>query len=342
MSDLAPWPLAPVLGLLPAVARLDRLFPLQPLLADLNRLRDREWLPPRYVDGEGQLHSIEAQWDRLPLRSIGGNAAAADSGGPSASEFADTRWLQGSPGFQALLASLPSPLRGVRLMALAPGAASPLHTDAKCGIPWGTVRLHVPLITNPGALLVVDGQEQRWQPGELWYADFTRPHQVSNAGDAPRIHLVLDCHLTPGLLRLLPEQFRTRRVLRDVMFFVDGEGAPSGGAGNYDCVLPKCFSSTSECGGAFTRDRRPLPARIEVEGNAGCLRLPGRVLGLRRVSGDEYRFCGWTRERTLELRRHVPGGDADVVLRSRAGSELHQMTVRATARTHPLAAAAHG
>ncbi|MCB0663602.1 MAG: aspartyl/asparaginyl beta-hydroxylase domain-containing protein, partial [Saprospiraceae bacterium] len=31
------------------------------------------------------------------------------------------------------------------------------------------------------------------KPGEVWYADFNKPHYVNNPSDRERIHLVLDC-----------------------------------------------------------------------------------------------------------------------------------------------------
>ncbi|MFF0451184.1 hypothetical protein ACFYT4_33205 [Streptomyces sp. NPDC004609] len=59
---------------------------------------------------------------------------------------------------------IPAPLNAVRLMALGPGAVSKAHCDPKYRLDRGLVRLHIPIVTDPQAVLVLDGVEQptRW------------------------------------------------------------------------------------------------------------------------------------------------------------------------------------
>ena len=52
-------------------------------------------------------------------------------------------------------------------------------------------RLHIPIITNPGAIMVVD-KEARHMPadGSVWVVDNTKYHNFFNGGEEDRIHLV--------------------------------------------------------------------------------------------------------------------------------------------------------
>ena len=52
-------------------------------------------------------------------------------------------------------------------------------------------RLHIPLITNPGAIMVVD-KEARHMPadGSVWITDNTKYHNAFNGGEEDRVHLV--------------------------------------------------------------------------------------------------------------------------------------------------------
>ena len=52
-------------------------------------------------------------------------------------------------------------------------------------------RLHIPIITNPGAIMVVD-KEARHMPadGSVWVVDNTKYHNFFNGGEEDRIHFV--------------------------------------------------------------------------------------------------------------------------------------------------------
>ncbi len=91
----------------------------------------------------------------------------------------------------------------VRLMSLAPTEGELLRhtdlTDGTLGIEDGkTVRLHVPLRTNPKVFVTswdTNDQEHRihMKLGSLWYLNIRLPHKVINQGDTERVHLVIDC-----------------------------------------------------------------------------------------------------------------------------------------------------
>ena len=76
------------------------------------------------------------------------------------------------------------------------------HTDYNLGYEDGEVRFHVPVQTNPDGLRA-RGPALEMQPGESWYLDFNLPHRVANGGDAPRVHLVIDCVVNDWVSRTL-------------------------------------------------------------------------------------------------------------------------------------------
>ncbi|WP_274561301.1 aspartyl/asparaginyl beta-hydroxylase domain-containing protein [Streptomyces spiramyceticus] len=331
MSELEPWPQAPILASLPATAQLTPHFDTAELLADLQTLRTTEWLPPQIISGEGLRPGVDVDWRKLPLRSVGGDPERTDPGGPSLAEFADTPWLGKAPHMALLLAGIPAPLRCVRLQSLGPGAESPLHNDTKYGLPWGIVRLHVPLITTPGATLTIEQETYRWQPGEFWYADFTRPHLVRNVDDITRVHLVIDCEPTPELLELFPPEFRTPEVLDHTLLSLPVRQVTPAGLAAYRCTfpMPDSFTEFDEADGAFLTSPRTRTAAVEVRDGQLILSLSGKPeFMLVHVGAGEFRFAGWTTERTVQFTRDAYNRPS-VTLRSRVGDQIRALTLTA-------------
>src|SRR5262249_37032696 len=84
---------------------------------------------------------------------------------------------------------------------------TPSSDTARVAQVFGThrvMRLHIPVITNPRAQVVIDRQSMHWDAGRLWFGDFNRPHYVRNVGDETRVHLVIDVMVTLELLELFP------------------------------------------------------------------------------------------------------------------------------------------
>ncbi|WP_437567978.1 aspartyl/asparaginyl beta-hydroxylase domain-containing protein [Sorangium sp. So ce542] len=330
-SELDPWPLSPILAVLPATARLSLGFDVERMLADVSALRAKEWSKPTILTGEGVSRGADVDWRKLPLRSIGGDPDRTDPGGPSLEEFADTPWLREAPYLAELLASIPAPLRCVRLQSLGPGAASPVHNDTKHSLPWGIVRLHVPIVTTPGAILTIQEETHRWPPGELWYADFTRPHVVRNSDPVTRIHLVIDCQPTRELLALFPPAFQTSAALANTLFAAPV--VPLSLAERDACrcsfQMPSSFPSFEEPDGAFLTAPRARRATIDVRGDRLVLLLDGEpAFSLVHVGDGEFRFAGWTLERTVQVAvdaRRAP----TVTLRSRVGDQTRALELPA-------------
>jgi hypothetical protein len=229
--------------------------------------------------------------------------------------FADTPLLEHCPAIAEVLRAIPAPLRSARLMALGPGTRVHTHRDSKCGLPWGKLRLHVPVITHERALTVLDGRQWHWEAGQLWYGDFNRPHHVSNEGSITRIHLVIDSLVTPALVALFPAEFRRGLPYTDIIFV--REPVP---LQQWELpalcrrfALPAAFADWAEEDDHVGEP--DLPAEITTAGDRLVLEISGtQRLALVHLGNAEFRLEGWSDERSLSL---DPSGTT--VLRIRAG-----------------------
>ncbi|MCX5380398.1 aspartyl/asparaginyl beta-hydroxylase domain-containing protein [Streptomyces sp. NBC_00091] len=264
-------------------------------------------------------------WRVLPLRSLGGDPERTDPGGPGPQPFAATRWLGRLPYLAEILDSVPAPLNAVRLMALGPGAVSNPHCDPKYRLDRGIVRLHIPVVTDPGAVLVLDGVKHCWQPGTLWYGDFSREHLVRNTSwKVTRVHVVIDALLTADLAAWFPDSWQELLTHGEVLLNHTGPAtAPAWPAElPYEALLPSGFADFDS---AAPLDGSLIPARIDLGGDGVlALTIAGRAFALLPVDEAEFRFSGWSEQRTLQ-----PQGDGGLTLRVRRGRALADRQVSA-------------
>lgn len=164
------------------------------LKRDLAAVTNSDWTPhfnQQYYEGD---------WSGVSLRSVGGKADALYPN-PAASEpYLDTAMLERAPYVRFVLDEIKCEKESVRFLRLAAGAKIKEHKDYFIGIEDGTVRLHIPVITNPLIEFYLDGERVEMKEGELWYLDFGLKHRVENNSDQDRIHLVLDCTVNEWLL----------------------------------------------------------------------------------------------------------------------------------------------
>ncbi len=114
---------------------------------------------------------------------------------------------------EKILAALPcAGFERIHLMRLAPGGALPRHidiTNPDAGASEGkVVRIHVPLISNERCVLQswgLDGTTSSlvMRPGTAGYLDVRKPHTAVNTGDAPSVHLVVDCYANATTVEML-------------------------------------------------------------------------------------------------------------------------------------------
>ncbi|HJR82919.1 MAG TPA: aspartyl/asparaginyl beta-hydroxylase domain-containing protein [Sphingomicrobium sp.] len=135
--------------------------------------------------------------DAVRLITTGGEATDALDG-----SMGPTEYLRACPYILEILAELGATWGRSRLMGLAPGAEVPAHADSHYY--WRThIRVHVPIITNPGVEFTCGGETVHMAAGECWVFDSFQRHEVHNRGNAHRVHLVIDTVGGQGLWELI-------------------------------------------------------------------------------------------------------------------------------------------
>ncbi|MBA3667171.1 MAG: aspartyl/asparaginyl beta-hydroxylase domain-containing protein [Sphingomonas sp.] len=152
-------------------------FSADKLAAEVRALPRSAWMPhPTGFAGN----------EAVPLVSPQGEMTDAFEG-----PMRPTEHLEQCPYIMSLMAELNCVWGRSRLMALAAGAEVPEHIDIHYY--WRThVRIHIPVITNPGVLFTCNGETVHMEAGECWAFDSFALHNVQNQGSERRVHLVLD------------------------------------------------------------------------------------------------------------------------------------------------------
>jgi aspartate beta-hydroxylase len=315
--------LLPVTPMPTTAVRLDVAYDHEELRTELRALQASLWSPQSsYRDGVGE--HAEIDWRVLPLRSPGGKVDRTDPGGPGLDEFADTSAKRVAHAASRLLDAIPSPKRAVRYMALGPGAASNVHSDTKCGPRWGVARIHAPVTTNDGAVLRLDGAEYHWQPGELWFGDFSRPHMVANLGSEVRVHLVIDILTTDRTADIFPDEWRPYFDSGDVIINREPEPRP-GLAGDWACHLSLPMGFLSGAGHTDPVWRETVRAEVSPLPDDGLALVAdtGQRMRLIHVRAGEFRYAGWSEERTIVL----PAGGQPAAVMVRDGRRVFSVSV---------------
>ena len=155
------------------------------LKIDLKKCQNKEWL----------LHfnqnDFTGNWSSFALRSISGSEL--DILATPNATFQDTPTLSNCLYFKEIVDSFRCEKESVRLLSLSPNSYIKEHTDSDGGYEDGFFRIHIPIQTNDKVIFTVNKKPLPMREGECWYANFNKPHFVSNQGETDRIHLVIDC-----------------------------------------------------------------------------------------------------------------------------------------------------
>ncbi|MGW7579289.1 aspartyl/asparaginyl beta-hydroxylase domain-containing protein [Streptomyces sp. NPDC054765] len=300
------------------------------LLADLMTARDHLWdEQSSYTNGRVSRWA-EQDWRCLAVRSPGGDKTRTDPGGPGSVEFADTEWLDHMPYVRETLRSIPGPLYAARFMDLGPGVIGYPHSDPKFAPDWGMARLHMPVITQEEAFLDLDGAIHRWQPGEFWFGDFSRKHQIQNVGTEHRVHLVVDVLVTRELAELFPAEwadyFNSSDVLCNRPALTTTEQERKAARCSFEA--PEHLLET-EVFGSLTGPQPQASFSIEDTSRGLAVRSPqDHLFPLVALGGDEYRLVGWSDERTITTK--LDGARPEVELTYRKGHRTDRLSVPAT------------
>jgi hypothetical protein len=165
---------------------------------------------PVVIDAERlsfEVSSLPASaWKEHPDRVPGNSAVRLITAGGQESDAVSgamlpTSWLKSLPYLRQVLAHFGVVWSRSRLMRLGPHTGVPEHADVNYN--WHTrVRVHIPIMTSPKVRFHCDHETVHMAAGEAWIFDNWRRHQVSNAFDGERIHLVADTSGTSAFWRL--------------------------------------------------------------------------------------------------------------------------------------------
>jgi len=175
------------------------------LAADLATLSDIPWTA-HFVQ-----QNYEGDWSVIALRAPQGAQHPIQMilSNPGVSEYVDTPFLAHAPYFQAVLAQLECPLLAVRLMRLGPGSVIKEHSDHDLSFEQGTVRLHIPVVTNELVDFRLNGTRCVMPAGSTWYLRLSDVHSVANRGTTDRVHMVIDATVNGWVKDLLTRAMGT-------------------------------------------------------------------------------------------------------------------------------------
>ena len=181
------------------------------LLEDLRRMEEGFWI------FQNRYKKDIDNWDGVALYSVNGDVHDLRC----ADHFPVHRTAAGercSYIEQELLPQFRAPWLRVVFYRLKPGTKIGRHRDiGENRITNGIIRIHVPVITNPGVLMFVADEPYHFPVGTAWYFDATSFHRVENNGTEDRIHLVIDFKMTPELNTILkPLTFSDRMRLSHI------------------------------------------------------------------------------------------------------------------------------
>jgi hypothetical protein len=159
------------------------------LQRDLAAARPEDWAP-HYNAGD-----YGGEWRGAALRSSTGASADLAAGERAATQFRETPLLARCAYFRVALAAFECPLKGARLLSLAPGSFIREHTDHALDFEDGEIRVHIPIETNPGVEFYVCGERLLLEEGACYYVNVNLPHRVNNRGERDRVHLVIDAEV---------------------------------------------------------------------------------------------------------------------------------------------------
>lgn len=201
-----PWQLYSKMLGVQLTAKLAASFPAEALQEELHQIL--ELYSPRQQFGQYHLGG----WTGVALHAIDGNPLE-DQDHPDGI-YQKTEALKLAPTMEAIMDSFPCEKRRVRILRLSPGKKVFWHRDFWHSVDSTQLRLHIPIVTNSKVAFQISHQDCPWQPGELWYGDFTFPHRLQNGGEHERVHLVVDLMQNDAARALLPQSVLNQHKVR--------------------------------------------------------------------------------------------------------------------------------
>jgi Aspartyl/Asparaginyl beta-hydroxylase len=282
----------------PVAVRLPRAYDVELLQHDLNTLQEVRRAPQ-----PGPYH--KGEWTGIALYSMGGKQSTFPSAAGT-DHYQETEELQRAPYFKQILDDLKCPKEVVRILFLPPEGHIKDHFDFHTSFQFGLLRLHIPIVTHPDVVFLIDGQQMCWNPGELWYGDFSKVHSVKNNSPVVRVHMVIDVQINEFVLSLFPEEFIARRRADGISITTDPLPASETELRRFACdfKIPGEFMPMFVIG-------KPL-ATLVKGANAAVRLIDGKLIvlidnepafRLDRLSDDLFGISGLPPGMTLQLKR---------------------------------------
>ena len=247
----------------------------------------------------------KGEWTGIALYSLGGKQSTFPSAAGT-DYYQETEELQRAPYFKQVLDSLKCPKQVVRILFLPPEGHIKDHFDFHTSFQFGLLRLHIPIVTHPDVEFLIDGQRMTWNPGELWYGDFSKVHSVKNNSSVVRAHMVIDVQINDFVLSLFPEDFIARRRAEGISITTEPIPASEAELRRFVCD----FRIPGEYMPMFVIGK---PLATLVKGAKAAVRLiDGKLtvnvdnepaFRLDRLSDDVFGISGLPPGMTLQLRR---------------------------------------
>lgn len=184
---------------LPDRVKLPVAFAAALLARDLGRLSASDWIDHFLIE------RYEGDWDVIPLRGPKSaiHPVMMIATTPGTKEFADAPALAACPYFREVIDSFGAEVRAVRLLRLTPGSVLLEHTDHEYTDDDGTLRIHIPVVTNPDVVFLLNGTRVVMEAGSAWVLRLADPHSVANNGATDRVHMLVDLTMNERLERYL-------------------------------------------------------------------------------------------------------------------------------------------
>src|SRR5882724_3185276 len=282
----------------PVAIRLPRTYDVDQLVHDLQILRDVKAAPQ-----PGPYH--QGEWKGIALHSTGGKDSVFPSA-PGMDDYRETESLLRTPYFKWILDDLKCPKEVVRILFLPPQGHIKDHFDFHTSFQFGLLRLHIPIITHPDVVFLIDGQRMKWDPGELWYGDFSKVHSVKNDSPIARAHMVIDVQINDFVLSLFPKDFIERRRSEGMSITKDPMPASESELRRFACDfrIPGEFMPMFVIGKPLSSLAKGASAAVRlIEGKLTVLIDNAPAFHLERMSDDIFAISGLPPGMTLQLKR---------------------------------------
>ena len=247
----------------------------------------------------------KGEWTGIALYSMGGKQSTFPSAAGT-DHYQETEELQLAPYFKQILNDLRCPKEVVRILFLPPGGHIKDHFDFHTSFQFGLLRLHIPIVTHPDVVFLIDGQRMVWNPGELWYGDFSKVHTVKNNSQIVRVHMVIDVQINDFVLGLFPPDFIARRRAEGISITTDPIPASEAELRRFACDfrIPGEFMPMFVIGKPLSTLAKGASAAVRlIDGKLTVLIENEPAFRLEPISDDIFGISGLPPGMTLQLKR---------------------------------------